>query len=153
MSFQTKARVAAIIRENGLGSSQLNSAVHSIVTIQRWQILKVVTHVMGLELTLWLLKKPDGCSCKEAGWCPRWNKSVSPNTFQLCQKREDYRQLWERERRPKELGDVVRDVLHWMGFKAKGCKCPGRQRMLNLWWRYWVRAIYGQFQDATEKKK
>ena len=138
--------------ENMLRRSQLKRAAHSVVVMQRRKTRLVVTHVpqwLGLELTLWLLKKPDGCSCKEAGWCPRWNKSVTRNTFQLCKNREDYRRAWERQRSPKELGDVVRDVLHWMGFKhTKNCRCTNRQRLINRWWRYWLKIAKNELEGV-----
>ena len=43
------------------------------------------------------------CECKEPGFCERYQRTMTPNLFHLCQTREEYRKLWDDKlRRRKE---------------------------------------------------
>lgn len=63
------------------------------------------------------------CECPAAGWCERHQRAKSAHQYQLCQKREDYRALWDR----LAIGDVSGTVLVGVGASC----CPGESKRLT----------------------
>ena len=77
------------------------------------------------------------CECEGPGWCERHQCYKPPHWFQMCRRRQDYFQAWERGQGPRREKAAMPAVLMTVPCKHRGdvlreeeCPaCRGRVRV------------------------
>ena len=76
------------------------------------------------------------CNCVEPGWCERHQCVKGPRSFELCQRRQDYFDRWERGLAPEQTSPN-RTRLNRSDCRHRGtelrhedcARCPGHVRV------------------------